>query len=145
MDATNPDLSAFQKAGGKLIFWHGWADSLISPIRSVRYYKEVVRQNGSLEKTQEFIRLFMVPGSGHCWGMPGKGPDLFDPLSAMDKWITEGNAPDYLIAYEKNKKGKIVRSRPICAYPKVAKLIDKNNPNSSASYLCQEDTEAIFQ
>ncbi len=140
LDATNPDLSAFEKSGGKMIVWHGWADSLIMPERSVRYYESVVRKSGSFKKTQNFMRLFMVPGHGHCWALPGKGPDQFDPLLALDNWLEKGKAPDQLIAYEKNDQGGIVRSRPICAYPKAARLIKKDQPDSSASYLCQADS-----
>jgi len=141
LDSKDPDLSSFKKAGGKMIYWHGWADSLILPERSLGYYKEVVNKNTSLESTKEFTRLFMVPGHGHCWGMPGKGPDQFDPIAAMDSWLSEDKAPDYLMAHEKNKQGDIIRSRPICAYPKVAKLADGKDPDSSDSYLCKIDTD----
>jgi len=141
LDATNSDLSTFRDSGGKLIYWHGWADSLISPLRSVRYYQDVVKENKNLSATQDFIRLFMVPGHGHCWGMPGKGPDQFDPISALENWIEKDEAPDFLIAHEKNNKDEISRTRPICAYPKVAILSDKKNPDLSRSYLCKnEDT-----
>jgi hypothetical protein len=45
-DRTDPDLSALEKAGGKLIIWQGWADRPISPFGTVDYYKAFVQQAG---------------------------------------------------------------------------------------------------
>ena len=54
--------------GGKLILYHGWADPAISPYGTLAYYQAVLDTMGGLEKTQEFARLFMVPGMYHCSG-----------------------------------------------------------------------------
>ncbi len=37
-DATNPDLSGFRERGGKLLLFHGWADPLVTPQRTLDYY-----------------------------------------------------------------------------------------------------------
>jgi feruloyl esterase len=60
---TNFDFGAFQKKGGKLLSYHGWADGLIPP-RSSRYlYNHVQRtmqpQGVNLD---DFYRFFFVPG-----------------------------------------------------------------------------------
>jgi feruloyl esterase len=102
-NATNTDLSAFRKHGGKLIQYHGWADQAMAPGYAPHYYIEVVdQQRGGgdrLAKTQAFYRLFMAPGMGHCGG--GFGPVNFgglaqqpsspvdadhDVLEALDAW-----------------------------------------------------------
>jgi hypothetical protein len=65
-DATVPDLSAFRRAGGKLILYQGWADEKISPFGTVDYYKAVVHDAGGFAASQAFTRLYMIPGQYHC-------------------------------------------------------------------------------
>lgn len=94
-DATNPDLSAFAKAGGKLILWHGWADPHISPLNSIAYHEAVQRQLGKAA-TEAFERLYLLPGLHHCAG--GEGPSQLDLLTPMLSWVEQGQAPDTIIA-----------------------------------------------
>src|SRR3954453_18739636 len=94
-DATNPDLTAFRDAGGKLILWHGWADPAISPVGTVAYYQAVQDHMGGPAATARFARLFMLPGVGHCRG--GQGPDSFGALSAIVDWVEHGKAPDSFV------------------------------------------------
>jgi feruloyl esterase len=91
-DATDPDLSAFARAGGKIIIYHGWADSAISPFGTVAYYKAVVRHAGGYAASQGFSRLYMIPAAYHCLGGgdPQVTGDLLTPL--MD-WVEHGTAP----------------------------------------------------
>src|SRR5262249_22599243 len=85
----NPDISAFQAHGGKLIQYHGWADPDISPLNSVNYFESVQAKMGN---TAGFYRLFMAPGMFHCNG--GPGPNTFDTISALEQWAEHGKAPD---------------------------------------------------
>ena len=85
LDATEPDLTAFKRLGGKLIMYHGWIDQNIAPRNSINYYESVVETMGGERKTQNFLRLFMAPGMQHCGG--GPGPDTFDSLGALEKWV----------------------------------------------------------
>ena len=94
-DATNPDLSLFAKAGGKLIIWHGWADPHISPVNSIAYHEAVQRQMGK-SATETFERLYLLPGLHHC--AAGEGPSQFDLLTPMLAWVEQGQAPDAIIA-----------------------------------------------
>jgi feruloyl esterase len=94
-DATDPDLSAFAKAGGKIIIYQGWADQLISPFGTVDYYRSVVQRSGGFAASQSFSRLYMVPGQYHCLtdGSPaisGGGGVLFPALA---NWVMNGTAP----------------------------------------------------
>ncbi len=83
-DATNPDLSAFVKAGGRLILWHGWADPHISPLNSIAYYTALQQQLGKAT-TDEFSRFFyLFPGMYHCGN--GEGPNQVDLLTPMLNW-----------------------------------------------------------
>jgi len=96
-DATDPDLSSFAKAGGKMIMYQGWADEEISPFGTVDYYRSVVQQAGGFATSQRFSRLYMVPAQYHCLtgGSPalssGSGDSLM--LSALENWVVHGTAP----------------------------------------------------
>ena len=93
-DATDPGLSAFANAGGKLIIWQGWADEAISPLGTVDYYKAVVHDAGGFRASQSFSRLYMIPGQYHCLtgGSPQvtDNPDLLGPLM---RWAEQGIPP----------------------------------------------------
>ncbi|MER6812525.1 tannase/feruloyl esterase family alpha/beta hydrolase [Spirillospora sp. NPDC000708] len=77
-DSTDPDLSAFRQHGGKLIMWHGEADPAVPPAGTIAYYQAVTERMGGSARTQEFARLFMLPGVAHCSG--GEGPGKFNGL-----------------------------------------------------------------
>ncbi|MEK1943179.1 MAG: tannase/feruloyl esterase family alpha/beta hydrolase [Pseudomonas sp.] len=89
-DATNPDLSAFEAAGGKLILWHGWADPHISPLNTIAYHQALQTQMGE-SRSQGFERLYLLPGVYHCSG--GEGPSQLDLLTPMLAWVEAGQAP----------------------------------------------------
>jgi hypothetical protein len=94
-NATNTNLLPFQQHGGKLILWHGLADTSINPSISVAYYQGVQRQLGE-KLTDGFLRLFLLPGIGHCGGGDGYGQvDLLSPLMA---WTEMQQAPAQLLA-----------------------------------------------
>jgi feruloyl esterase len=60
------DMSAFRQAGHKIIMYHGWADSLSPPESTIVFYEALARKSGGMTGTQDFARLFMVPGMDHC-------------------------------------------------------------------------------
>ena len=74
INATDTDLDAFRKHGGKLLMYFGWADPQLNPRMGVEYYERVLATMG--DSTGDFFRLFMVPGMFHCGG--GVGTSQFD-------------------------------------------------------------------
>ncbi|MGW5654980.1 tannase/feruloyl esterase family alpha/beta hydrolase [Streptomyces humi] len=91
-DATSPDLSAFARAGGKIIIYHGWADQAIPPTGTVDYYKAVVRHAGGFGASQAFSRLYMIPGQYHC--LSGGDPAVTgDLLTSLMSWVEQGQSP----------------------------------------------------
>jgi feruloyl esterase len=150
LDATSADLGKFAAHGGKLILYHGWNDQAISPWNTINYYKSVELKMGA-DKADSFVRLYMAPGVEHCAGGPGpssfgqfgletvKGPKygLFDSL--VD-WVEKGAPDDDITAtkYGADEKGapKVVMTRPLCAYPKVAKYSGTGDSNDASSFTC---------
>jgi feruloyl esterase len=91
-DATDPNLSAFAKAGGKIIIYHGWADSAINPFGTLAYYSAMMHDAGGYAAAQQFSRLYMIPAGYHCLG--GGDPQVTgDLLSPLMNWVEQGTAP----------------------------------------------------
>ncbi len=151
LHADNPDLRRFQQRGGKLILFQGWADSLVAAQPTIDYYQSIGQFMSKVMDKQapqpEFVKLFMVPGMGHCTG--GNATDHFggtgndgiaqdpqhDLLSALERWVENGDVPEQVIG-AKLENGKVVRTRPLCAFPKTARYRGGDS-NQAQSFICQ--------
>jgi feruloyl esterase len=133
VNADNPNLKAFAQRGGKIIFYHGWADNAFPAAATIDYYEQMSRVMGGRKNTETFARLFLVPGMLHCGG--GPGCHQADYLRALEAWVEQGQAPDQIIGKGTNP----TRSRPLCAYPKVAKYQGSGEVNDAASFLCRAE------
>lgn len=136
------DIDAFLKRGGKLLMYHGWADPLISPLNSINYYGSLVErtqkkrrwdQTAALAETEKAVRLFLVPGMGHCSG--GPGPDNFDGIGALDQWVEKGTAPEKIIASHIVKDVPTF-SRPLCPYPQEAEYRGSGDHGDATTWFC---------
>jgi feruloyl esterase len=131
LNATNPDLSAFRERGGKLIIYSGWSDAAAPGLAVVGYYEDVLAHD---KTAAEDAHLFMMPGVEHCFG--GPGPSFVNFLTEIDKWVESGNTPEQIAAYWLDEKLQPTGSRPLCAYPKVAKYDGKGDTRDVASFSC---------
>lgn len=157
-DATNPDLRPFASHGGKLILWHGWSDDSIAPMISIAYYRAVQKEIG-VEEADRFVRLFMLPGVGHCGG--GDGFSQIDTLTPLMAWVEGGHAPAEIVADKiaerrggpgmgpgpDGRGGKAqstpyapgnqtpVASRPIYPFPAIARYSGSGDPSKDSSYV----------
>jgi feruloyl esterase len=131
LNATNPDLSAFRKRGGKLIIYTGWSDAAAPGPAIVGYYEDVLEHD---QTAAEDVRLFMMPGVEHCFG--GPGPSFVNFLMEIDQWVETGKAPEQTTAYWLDEKMQPNGSRPVCAYPKVAKYDGKGDTRDASSFSC---------
>ena len=129
----NPDLAPFRDRGGKVIIYHGLSDQLIPAPGTIDYYRRVQRQMGGPEKTAQFARLFLAPGVDH--GFRGAGPTPTGQIDAIIRWVEEGQAPDKLLAELRDQSGKVVRTRPIFAYPNVAKYQGTGSTDEAANFV----------
>jgi feruloyl esterase len=133
LSATSTELTPFVRRGGKLLVYHGWADQNIPPRESVNYYTGVVKTMGR-EKAGDAIRLFMVPGMGHCGG--GDGPNEFDMLAVLERWREDGKAPSEILASQL-RDGHVSRTRPLCPYPEIAMYRGTGSVDRAENFVCR--------
>jgi hypothetical protein len=99
--ADSTELKPFRDAGGKMIVWHGWADAMVTPYKTVEWFGKVSAAFGGEEKAQEFIQLFMIPGMDHCGVLPGENgldQSSIDPLLALETWVEKGIKPESIMS-----------------------------------------------
>ncbi len=130
-NAIDPDLRAFKARGGKLLLYHGWNDGLISAGNTVNYHDAVVKTMG--REQDDWIRLFMVPGMGHCQG--GAGPDQVNWMGSLERWRESGKAPDRIEA-ARVAGSRIEMTRPLCPYPQIAKYTGIGSTNDAHNFVC---------
>jgi len=133
IEANDPNLAKFKARGGKLLFYHGWADPGPAPANTIAYYESVAKALGG-GKQDDWMRLFLLPGVGHCGG--GVGPDQADYMAALERWRESNVAPDQIVA-AKVTAGRLEMTRPICAYPKVAQYKGSGSTNDGANFSCK--------
>ncbi|MGB6597483.1 MAG: tannase/feruloyl esterase family alpha/beta hydrolase [Candidatus Acidiferrum sp.] len=148
LNATDANLKPFESRGGKLIIYHGWSDAAISALNSIHYFENVENKMGK-QDADSFLRLYMVPGMQHCGG--GPGPNIFgqtgvspvdDPqhnmYMALEQWVEKGAAPSTVIATNQPEESATAAkmTRPLCAYPEVAKYKGNGDTNDAANFVC---------
>jgi Tannase and feruloyl esterase len=131
-DATSLDLRAFKAHGGKILMWHGWADGAIMATSSIGYYEGVRKFMRGRGHTEDFFRLFLVPGVHH--GSGGPGLTEFDSFSALEDWVEKGQAPEKLIA-GRVENDAVERTRPVYPYPVIARYSGTGNPKMEQSFV----------
>ncbi|MFT4084491.1 MAG: tannase/feruloyl esterase family alpha/beta hydrolase [Nocardioides sp.] len=129
--AMDPDLSRFQRSGGKLILWHGWGDQHISPQSTLAYYSAVQKTMGK-RATAEFSRLYLFPGVAHCGG--GEGPNSFDALTPTMAWVESGRRPTSIVARKLDSAGNVTRTRPVYPYPAVARYNGHGSTDDASNF-----------
>ena len=135
MDVSTADLSEFKASGGKLLMYQGWNDFPLRPQRAIDYLHKAQGENGGVEKTDDFFRLFMVPGMVHC--ATGPGAWMADYVEPIVDWTEKNVAPNQINATGQSKANRF--TRPLCVYPKLARYDGKGDTNKASAYQCKVD------
>ncbi|MGD0106374.1 MAG: tannase/feruloyl esterase family alpha/beta hydrolase [Rhodopila sp.] len=149
LNANDPNLSAFEASGGKLMQYNGTYDGAVPFSDAINYYERAIKLQGSLAQTQDFYRYFLVPGMDHCVGGPGLGhfgqpystvlqPDEdHDILLKLVDWVENGNAPEQVLArgYSDASDTTVSLERPICPYPELP-VYQGGDRTQASSFLC---------
>lgn len=144
-DATNPDLSPFAKAGGKLILWMNLGDTNVLPAQVILYYQAVQQRLGA-KATAEFLRFYTLPGAYHCGG--GDGPVIKDVLVPLMVWVERGIAPEALAGQHVPRgpggiqqgaghmppSTKADLTRPIYPYPYTARYVGHGDVRDASNW-----------
>ena len=139
IDAVDPDLSAYRKRGGKILFSHLWSSTTHAATKSIEYYDQVAglmhggdNDRGDIYgKTREFFRLFMVPSASGS-----KGPDTYDSMPYLEQWVEQGKPPASIVASHFTS-GVVDRTRPVCAFPERAVYKGSGSTDSADSFVCR--------
>lgn len=136
--AFNPDLTALQARGSKVIVWNGSIDTSVTPRDAIRFHEAVVQKMGQ-SAADGTLETFIAAGVGHCSG--GPGADSIDLIKAMDTWVNTGTPPSAqnLVMNKINRDGSVALSRPLCKYPTYARYRGAGDPTLASSYSCSSD------
>lgn len=140
-----PDnLLPLRARGAKMVLYHGVSDAIFSAEDTRQWFERLQASQGG--RAADFARYFPVPGMNHCSG--GPATDQFDLLGPLVRWVEHGEPPQAVKAAARgagNPGGvnaelpgdwSAQRSRPLCAYPSVARY-RSGDPENAASFSCQ--------
>ena len=158
--ATPEKAAAFLQQGRKLILYHGYSDGLITPYRTIQYYRTLAAGNGGYGELQNNALLFMVPNMDHCFG--GSGPNFFGQnsalgvaspcgvrdaiLASLEDWVEHGKKPGSIEAIQYEGEGtsqKVVRRLPLCPYPAAAQYKGAGDMNAAGNWTCAPGDERL--
>jgi hypothetical protein len=134
VSARSTDLAAFRRRHGRLIVPHGVSDPVFSINDTLAWWQEVNRRNAG--KAAEFVRVFPVPGMNHCGG--GAATDGYDVLAPLMQWVEHGQAPGEILAHANPTSPWPTRTRPLCAYPAIARYNGSGDIESATSFSCRQ-------
>ena len=145
MTPPNPThLETLKNRGAKMMVYHGTSDPIFSSDDTTNWYEDLRTANGG--DASNFARFYRVPGMTHCSG--GPTTDQFDMLTPLVAWVEQGTAPDNVTASVRgagNAAGvntdlpatwSATRTRPLCAYPKVARYKGSGSIESADNFSC---------
>jgi len=144
-DTSN--LNTLRQRGGKLMIYHGTADPVFSFNDTVSWVDKV---KTDFNDSAAWTKLYPVPGMGHCSG--GPAADQFDMIDPLVNWVENGTAPTTVQAKARGTGTSTIpalinaevpaawaasRTRPLCAYPQVARYNGTGDPDSASSFTCK--------
>nr|AQQ72604.1 feruloyl esterase [Talaromyces piceae]ATQ35973.1 feruloyl esterase [Talaromyces piceae] len=120
IDSLSPNLSQFQRRGGKLLTTQGWSDQYNAALWPIQHLQEIQRTMGP---RSDFVQVFMVPGGGHCGPNPyyPHVPGVYHVMEALVPWVEDGKRPRDMLATEPPDRSDTTRK--LCPWPATAKHV----------------------
>jgi feruloyl esterase len=100
---------------------------------------------GGYAAVQNFYRLYLVPGMGHCFGagaangLAGVSPPNNPPMPAPDQlyqivvaWVEKGQKPDKIVMSSRDD----AIQRPVCPVPTKIRY-KGGSPARASSFVCE--------
>ena len=145
LDVASADLQEFRDNGGKLLIYQGWNDFPLRPGRAIEFFHQANELNGGAQSAGNFLKMFMVPGMVHCASGPGAW--MTDYVAPMVAWRENDTAPEKLIAvqngWQVSQPPEALAAqvggftRPLCAFPALAKYNGSGDQTQAESYSCK--------
>ena len=138
------NMMKVQQRGAKIMLYHGVSDPVFSETDTRAWVDRVAK---NVPNSANFVRHFPISGMNHC--SAGPATDQFDALTPLVAWVEQGIAPESITAQVRgtgNAGGvntelpaswSAQRTRPLCAYPKVAKYMGAGSLENAAHFSCQ--------
>jgi Tannase and feruloyl esterase len=151
LNGSETDLSAFLvRNKGKYLLYHGFADGLIGPEPTIDYYDGIVRDtfHGREKKSDDHVRLFMVPGMSHCAGGVKGAAVGWDKLAPLVEWVEQGKAPESIVVTQDNgTRTPEGNQRILCPWPQQPTYVGpsgsgaENDPANwvASNFECQRE------
>ncbi|XDG02930.1 hypothetical protein ABKA04_002545 [Annulohypoxylon sp. FPYF3050] len=133
---VQPNFDAFRDAGGKMITYHGLADTIVPPDSTTGFYNQVAAKD---TKVHDYYRIFEAPGLGHCYSGSG-GYYPAGIFKALVSWVESGIAPDNLPASTVPYNGT-VNNGVLCPYPQKVRYNGQRASLTGDSFYCCADGE----
>jgi hypothetical protein len=129
-----------------VLVYHGVSDPIFSVSDTEAWYRGIDRHSGG--PASDFARLYNVPGMNHCSG--GPATDQADFITPLVAWVEGGQAPGAIVATARgpgNPGGANAevpanwaanRTRPLCAYPGVARYQGSGDVERAENWVCDQ-------
>lgn len=139
------NMGALRARGAKMVLYHGVSDAIFSAEDTRQWMERLNQEN--VNPGSDFARYFPVPGMNHC--SAGLATDQFDLLTPLVQWVEQGIAPQAVMASARgagNAGGvnaelpanwSATRTRPLCAYPRVATYKGSGSVEDAKNFSCK--------
>jgi feruloyl esterase len=135
-------LKSYFNRGGKLIFYHGLSDPVISPYEVMWFYEDLADQQGGYKQVQKDARLFLVPAMQHCGD--GPTPTHFDTLTALEDWVEKGRGPDSIASSHMSGKTPD-RTLPLCKFPEAPHYKGSGDVKDAQNWSCDPNDKSMLK
>ena len=146
----DPQMMGSEKAGTKIVMYHGVSDPVISSYLVERGYPKLAEvRNGDMDRVRKFARMYFSPGMVHCGGGTGPQDHADRLLQALMDWVEQGKAPEAVVTHRGADRAQpmwrtAAQLRAPGAPPNTTATPTAGAPRSRDIVLCPYPEVAVF-